>query len=84
MTIGLNDDVHARRKSWCACTSIIAPGVCRRYASDDNSVISAFAFVRQGSRRAALMDIGASTKANDAICECLRHLDKRRRGAASH
>lgn len=24
------------------------------------------------------MDIGASTKANDAICECLRHPDRRR------
>lgn len=84
MTIGLNVDMHARRKSWCACTSIIVPGVCKRYASEDNSAISAFAFVRQGSRRAALMGIGASTKANDAICECLCHPDRRRRGAVSH
>lgn len=84
MTIGLNIDMHARRKSWCACTSIIVPGVCKRYASDDNSPISAFAFARQRPRRAALIGIGVSTKADDAICECLRYPDRCRRGAASH
>lgn len=26
MTIGLNADVHARRKSWCICASIIVLG----------------------------------------------------------
>lgn len=83
MTIGLNAGMHAWRKSWCTCTLIIVPGVCKRYASDDNLAISAFAFARLGSRRAALMDIRASTKANDAICECLRHPD-RRRGTVNH
>lgn len=84
MTIGLNVDMHARRKSWYARTSIIVPGVCKRYASDDDSAIFAFAFVRQGSRRAALMGVGASTKTNDAIYECLRYPDRRRRGIVSH
>lgn len=63
-THGVNRGAHARQSS--------CRGVCKRYASDDNSAISAFAFARQGSRRAALTGIGASTKANDAICECLR------------
>lgn len=63
--IGLNADVHARRKSWCTCASIIVRGgvkaICQRRSS---LAISAFALARQGLRCAALMGIGASTIAS--------------------
>ena len=43
-----------------------AKTICQRRSSLD---ISAFALARQGLRCAALIGIGASTKANDGICE---------------
>ena len=76
MTIGLNVDVHARRKSWCACASIIEPGC----ASDLPATIirPSPRLLSQGKEQGllVLMGIGTSTKANDAICMCLRHPDR--------
>ena len=73
---GINRDAYVRQSSYWGCESVMP--------ATASLAISAFALARLGLKCAALMGIGASTKANDAICEYFRHPDWRRRGAVNH